>query len=73
VKGKGRQGKVVDKNRRCLRIMTIRYAPAPDAESRLSRAIDILLESAAREREEKAPPQDRRPEGVAGQSNGEKG
>lgn len=47
MKGKGRQGKVVDTNRRCLGIVTIRYVPAPDAESRLSRAIDFLLRIAA--------------------------
>jgi two-component SAPR family response regulator len=63
-----------------LKVTGIQYAPAPDAKSRLSRAIDILLRSAATELEgsvsakkEEEPPKDSRPEKIAGQSDGEKG
>lgn len=69
-----------DKNNRCLRVVGIRYVPTPDAESRLSRVVDILLRSAARELEgsvsakkEEEPLKDSRPEKIAGQSDGEKG
>ena len=51
MKGKRHQEKVVDKNTRCLCIVEIRSIPTPDAESRLSRSIDILLVSAAKELE----------------------
>ena len=51
MKGKRDQEKVGDKNNRCLRIVEIRYVSTPDADSRLSRAVDILLRSAARELE----------------------
>ena len=53
--------------------------PTPDAESRLSRTIDILLGAAAKEPEgstnvkkRKKGSQDNPPEGVAGQSDGGK-
>lgn len=56
----------------------IRHVSMPDADSRLSRAIDIVLGSVAREPEEsmkdekgEEPPQDSRPEKVAGQSDEE--
>jgi len=69
-----------DKNNRCLRIVGIRYVPTPDANSRLARAIDILLRSAATDlsgsvsaKKEEEPPKDSRPEKIAGQSDGEKG
>jgi hypothetical protein len=51
---------------------------APDANSRLSRAIDILLRSATKEPEgninakEEKPPKNSRPEKIAGQSDEEK-
>ena len=32
-----------------LRVVEIQYVPTPDADARLSRAIDILLSSAARD------------------------
>lgn len=78
--GKRHQEKVVGKNTRYLCIVEIRYIPTPDAELRLSRAIDILLMSATREPEgstndqkEEESPQDSQPEGGADQSHGEKG
>ena len=80
MKGKRHPEKVGRKNNRCLRIVEIRYTPTPDAELRLSRAVDILLRSAATELEgsvsakkEEEPPKDSRPEKIAGQSDGEKG
>jgi len=80
VKNKRRQENVVDKNTRCLCIVEIRSIPTPDAESRLSRAVDMLLGSAEKELEgginaekEEEPPKDSRPEKIAGQSDGEKG
>lgn len=36
------------KDRQRLRVVEIRYVPMPDADERLSHAIDILLRSAAR-------------------------
>ena len=48
VKGKRHQEKVVGKNTRCLRVVEISYVSTPDADERLSRAIEILLRSAAR-------------------------
>ena len=48
VKGKRHQEKVVGKNTRCLRVVEISYVRTPDADERLSRAIEILLRSAAR-------------------------
>jgi len=66
--------------RKGLRVVRVGYVSTPDAESRLSRAIDILLRSAATELEgsvsakkEEEPPKDSRPEKIAGQSDGEKG
>jgi hypothetical protein len=63
-----------------LKVVGIQYVPTPDADVRLSRAIDILLRSVERELErsikdkkEEEPPQDSRPEKVVGQSDGEKG
>jgi len=47
VKGKRHQEKVVGKNTRCLCVVEIRYVRTPDADDRLSRAIDILLKAAA--------------------------
>ena len=41
--------KRVRKGRQWLRVVEIRYIPMPDADERLSRAIDILLRSAARD------------------------
>ena len=41
--------KRVRKDRQRLRVVEIRYIPMPDADERLSRAIDILLRSAARD------------------------
>jgi hypothetical protein len=80
VKGERHTEKVGRKNNRCLRIAEIRYVSTPDAESRVSRAIDILLRSAATELEgsgsakkEEEPPKDSRPEKIAVQSDGEKG
>jgi len=35
-----------------LRIVRIQFVPTPDADARLSRAIDILLRSAARDADE---------------------
>lgn len=79
MKGKRHPEKVGRKNNRCLRIVEIRYTPTPDAESRLSRAIDILLRSAATElqgnvsaKKEEKQPKGSRPEKIAGQSDGEK-
>lgn len=40
--------KRVMKDRQRLRVVEIRYVPTPDADERLSRALDILLRSAAR-------------------------
>ena len=48
VKGKRHQEKVVGKNTRCLCVVEISYVRTPDADERLSRAIEILLRSAAR-------------------------
>lgn len=66
--------------RKGLKVVGVRYVSTPDAESKLSRAIDILLGAAAREPEgstndqkEEGSPQDSQPEGGAGQSDGEKG
>lgn len=72
--------KRVMKDRQRLRVVEIRYTPTPDADERLSRAIDILLRSAVREPEgstnvekEEESPQDSRPEGVTDQSDGGEG
>ena len=35
--------------RKKIRVVEVRYVPTPDADLRLSRAIDILLRSAARD------------------------
>lgn len=57
----------------------LRHVVVPEAESRLSRAIDMLLRSAAKELEgstnakkEEEPPEGSRPEKIAGQNDGEK-
>lgn len=80
MKGKRHQEKVVGKSIPRLGIVEVHYVPVPDADSRLTRAIDILLRSAAREVEGSTdaqkwekPAQDSPPEGAAGQSDGEKG
>lgn len=72
--------KRVMKDRQRLRVVEIRYTPTPDADERLSRAIDILLGAAAGEPEgstndqkEEESPQDSQPEGGADQSGGEEG
>ena len=61
-------------------VAQIHYVSPPDAESRLSRAADILLSSAARKLEgstndqkEEESSQDSQPEGGADQSGGEEG
>ena len=61
-------------------LVKVEHVLAPDTESRLAHAIDILLRSAATELEgsvsakkEEEPPKDSRPEKIAGQSDGEKG
>jgi len=61
-------------------VVEIRYVPVPDADLRLTRTINILLRSAARELEGSTdaqkgekPGQDSPPEGTVGQSDGEKG
>ena len=61
-------------------VVSMRHVSIPDAESRFSRVVDILLRSAARKLEgsvsakkEEEPPKDSRPEKIAGQSDGEKG
>ena len=68
------------KQNRSQLIAEVKHCVVQDAELRLSRAVDILLRSALREPEgstnvekEEQPPQDSRPEGVADQSDGEKG
>ena len=66
-----REEKFPTDKRQHLPVVKIRYVRTPDAHARLFRAIDILLRSAAREPKEEEPPQDSRPEGVAGQSDGE--
>ena len=48
MKGKRHQEKDVGKNTRRLRVVEIRYVRTPDADERLSRAIDILLCSVVR-------------------------
>lgn len=81
---KRRDSKVVTRRTNCegqrLVVVDVRYVAIPDAESRLSRAIDILLRSAATGREgsvsakkEEEPPKDSRLEKIAGQRDGEKG
>ena len=79
MKDKRHEEKVGDKNIRCLRIVAIHYVSTPNADLRLARAIDILLEAAMKEPEgstnvkkRKKRPQDNPPEGVAGQSDGGK-
>jgi len=71
--------KRVMKDQQRLRLIGIRYVRTPDAELRLSRAIDILLGSASRKtdgstnvKKGEEPRQDSRPEELAGQSDGEK-
>ena len=66
--------------RKGLKVVGVTYVSTPDAKSKLSRAIDILLEAAAREPEgstndqnEEESPQDSQPEGGADQSGGEEG
>jgi len=63
-----------------FKVVGIRYVPIPDADARLSRAMDILLRSVESKREgrikdkkEVEPPQDRQPEKVIGRSDKEKG
>ena len=63
-----------------LRVFGVRYVSTPDADSRIWRAINILLGSAVEEPEggintekEEEPAQGSRPERVAGQSDGGKG
>ena len=70
-----RQGREDEK---CLTVR-IHQVTTPDSERRLSRAIEVLLQSAVTELEgsasaakEEEPNKDRH-EGVAGQSDGEKG
>ena len=65
--------KRVMKDQQRLRLVGIRYVSTPDADSRLAHAVDILLGSVAREPEGSTnvkkgeePPQDSRPEGLAG-------
>jgi len=41
--------KRVRKGRQRLKVVEIRYIPMPDADERLSRAVDILVRSAARD------------------------
>lgn len=57
-------------------VIKIHQVTTPDSERRLSRAIDILLRSPMEDlgrsintEKEGEPPQDSRPEGVAGQSD----
>ena len=65
MKGKRHPEKVGNEDNRCLRIVGIRYMPTPDADSRLARAVNILLRSAVRglegsidAKKEEEPPQD---------------
>jgi len=63
-----------------LGVVDVRWVQMPDADSRLSSAIDLLLRSVSREpegdpaaRKGEEPPRDSRPKGVPGQSDGEEG
>ena len=56
-----------------LKVVRVGFVSTPDTESRLSRAIDILLESASRKRKKEELPKDSRTEKITVQNDGERG